>query len=157
METEMARLEIRKGAEGIVEVGGLRFVACRREIGDFDGGVSLNVWSELGDEDRELLRFDFFRKRPHYHSPADNQSETRIDTAQHVDGLDWGIEALTQRGRELVREAGYGSVADAVDAEALRSAAGALRSLCDGLAEPTEVSYFDLPAKALAKLATSVE
>jgi len=33
---EMARLEIRKGVDGRLAVGGLELVACRREVGKID-------------------------------------------------------------------------------------------------------------------------
>ena len=60
---EMAQLEIRKGPEAELSVGGLRLIACRREIGEIDGGISLYVWSDpaglAGDAEQapvELLR-----------------------------------------------------------------------------------------------------
>ena len=69
----MSSLEIRKGADSQLDVGGLRFVACRREVDVIDGGITLYVRSALPGDDRELLRFDLFRNRPHYHAPASNE------------------------------------------------------------------------------------
>ena len=73
---EMARLAIHKGEEAEFRIGGLRFVACRREVGEIDGGISLYVSSDVPGDDRQLLRFDFFRTNPHYHAPAENRVET---------------------------------------------------------------------------------
>jgi len=67
-----ARLEIRKGADSALDLAGLRFVACRREIEGIDGGVTLYLRATVEGEECDLLRFDFFRKKPHYHVPAEN-------------------------------------------------------------------------------------
>ena len=145
-----AHLAIHKGADAEFSAGGLRFVACRREIADIDGGISLYVWSApTGGESQELLRFDLFRNRPHYHAPAENQQETAIDAA---DAVAWGIEALTRRAPEYVRQAGLDDVAATLDTAALADAAPGLRQLFEALAEPDEVSYFEIDAKILESL-----
>ena len=73
-------LEIWKGPDAELALGGLKLVACRREIDTIDGGVTLYVWSAPQDgAAQELLRMDLFRERPHYHAPAENEKETRID------------------------------------------------------------------------------
>lgn len=149
---EMAQLEIRKGRDAELEVGGLRFVACRREVGEFDGGISLNVWGPVDGTDRELLRFDFFRTRPHYHSPAENQAETLIEPAEGADAAAWGIETLTARAPELVSIAGFAALAETLVASEIEAAGGALQALFDGLVEPTEVSYFEVPKSVLNSL-----
>ena len=149
---EMARLEIRKGVDGRLAVGGLELVACRREVGEIDGGITLYVWSALPDEARELLRIDLFRNRPHYHAPAENEAETRIPPE---DPVAWGIDAITGRAPELLRQGGFDGVAERVDLAALAAAGPAMRGLFDGLAEPTEVSYFEVPRAVLEGLATS--
>ena len=142
---EMAQLEIVKGDEAELQVGGLRFVACRREIDKFDGGVSLYVFSDLPDDDRELLRVDLFRERPHYHAPAENRAEFKIKPSADKDALDWGVEAFTTRASELVLEGGFNDIAEQLDQEALASCGTALREMFDGLGEPTEVSHFEVP------------
>ncbi len=151
--TKMVQLEIRKGPEVEIEVGGLRLVACRREVGDIDGGITLYVWGSPGDggEDVEVLRCDLFRERPHYHAPAEKQEESAMDV---VDGgsVAWAISALTTRAPELAEEAGFGSIGAALDVEALASAGPALQSLFDRLEEPNEVSYFEVPASVLESL-----
>ena len=149
---EKVQLEIHKGKEAELCVGGLRFVACRREIGEIDGGISLNVSSEAPDEDRELLRFDLFRTKPHYHAPGENLAETRIEAAGSDASAAWGIEALTTRAPELLRQGGFDELADKLDTGALGSAGAALSALFAGLAEPTEVSSFEVPKSVLDSL-----
>lgn len=147
---EMAQLEIRKGPDAAVEAGGLRFVACRREVGEIDGGVTLYVWS-AGEDARELLRFDLFRNRPHYHAPAANQKETAIADAGG-DALGWGVDALSTRAPAFIREAGEDAIAASLDADALAAARPALARLLAGLGEPTEVSWFEVPRSVLESL-----
>jgi hypothetical protein len=150
-----ARLTIHKGVDGVLELGGLRFVACRREIEGVDGGVTLIVREgiDAGNVQRDLLRFDFFRKRPHFHVPAENQAERAIDPARHGDGLEWGIEQIATRMTALAREAGFEDVAARIDEGTLAAEARpALRGLVAGLAEPTETSWFEVDPKLLEAL-----
>lgn len=150
---EMAKLEIRKGPDAAVEVGGLRFVACRREVGEIDGGITLYVWgNEPGaSAPSELLRFDLFRERPHYHAPAERPEETRIVAD---DSIAWGVEALTTRAPALAEEAGFADVAATLDRAALAEAGPRLRELFAGLGEPDEVSYFEVPQSVLDRIET---
>ncbi len=150
---EMVQLAIHKGEDAELCVGGLRFVACRREVGEIDGGISLYVSSDVPGDDRQLLRFDFFRANPHYHAPAENQSDTKIEVAGRDDSAAWGIDALTTRAPELFRQGGFDELADKLDTAALGSAGEGLRALFARLAEPTEVSYFDVPKSVVDSLA----
>jgi hypothetical protein len=151
---ETARLEIRKSPDAELEVGGLRLVACRREVDVFDGGITLYIWNgspESESDQIEFVRMDLFRDRPHYHAPAENQAETVIEAgAQGIVG--WGIEALTTRAPALVAEAGFADAADSLDVAALAEAGPAIQSLFDGLEEPTEISHFEVPASVLESL-----
>jgi len=160
---ERAWLTIHKGVDGLLELGGLCFVACRREIEGVDGGVTLIVREGLdaagahaadaADGQRDLLRFDFFRKRPHFHVPAENQAERLIDVERHRDGLEWGVEQIATDVQALVREAGFEDVAARIDEAALAAEARpALRGLVAGIAEPTETSRFEVDPKLLETL-----
>jgi len=149
---EMVRLAIHKGVDAELRVGGLRFVACRRELGELDGGISLYVSSDVPGDDRELLRFDFFRTSPHYHAPAENRADTKIEVAGIDESAAWGIDALTTRAPELLRQGGFDELADKLDAGTLGSAGAGLRALFAGLAEPTEVSHFDVPKSVIDSL-----
>ena len=152
---EMAQLEIRKGPESELRAGGLRFVACRREVGEIDGGITLQVWeepSEPGPESVELLRFDLFREKPHYHAPAEKQEETAIESA---DAVAWGVEALTARAGDFVAEAGYEQVGDRLDSSALRRQRDPLARMLADLEEPNEISVFEVPRAVLDGLVGS--
>jgi hypothetical protein len=150
--SETVTLEIWKGPDAELRVGGLRLVACRREVDTIDGGATLTVWDDpQAGASRELLRMDLFRKRPHYHAPAEKREETRIEAGQ--DGsLAWGVEALTTRAGALLAEAGFAAVAAELDMDALRDAGVAIRELLEELAEPDERSTFEVPAALLAGL-----
>ena len=148
----MSTLEIRKGADSQLDVGGLRFVACRREVDVIDGGITLYIRSAATGDDRELLRFDLFRKRPHYHAPASNADETEIDASRAVSVDEWGVENLTRRASELVAQAGFHDLQPTLDLQSIQKAGPALRQLFAGLSEPTEVSHFPIPAARLAEI-----
>ncbi len=150
---EMAKLEIHKGPDSELSAGGLRYVACRREVGEIDGGITLYVWSDA-EPAVELIRMDLFRERPHYHAPAENQAETRIDRAGR-DIVAWGVEAVTRRAGDLAREAGEPEIAASLDAAAIEAAAAGLTEMLDGLGEPNEVSYFELPRSVLDGLSAT--
>lgn len=150
---KMAQLEIRKSPDAEVSIGGLRLVACRREVGNIDGGITVYVWGAPSDkgEEVEILRFDLFRNRPHYHAPADKQEESVID-ASAGDSVAWGINALTTVAPAFAREAKFPEIAERLDLVALAGAGPALQALFDGLEEPNEISYFEIPAAALEGL-----
>lgn len=148
----MATLDILKGLDEEIEVGGLRFVACRREVDVIDGGITLYVRLAEPGDDRELLRFDLFRKRPHYHAPASNTLETNIEISESSDAVTWGVDRLTRDMLRFVREAGFDDIAGRLDVVKIAAAGPALRRLLDGLPEPTEASTFPIPRAQLESL-----
>lgn len=148
----MTTLEIRKGKDAQLEVGGLRFVACRREVDVIDGGITLYVRAAQPGDDRELLRFDLFRKRPHYHAPAENTQETQIDAAGQASVDEWGAVQVTRRAGEFVAQAGFEALLPGLDLTAIAQAAPDLRRLFSALAEPTEISHFEVPAAQVEAL-----
>ena len=145
------KLAIHKGKDAEIEIGGLRFRACRREIGEIDGGVTLQVLGPVGDEETELLRFDCFRKAPHYHAPGENTQETKIDPVAFGDGCDWVYEQLSQNLRALLEQGGFSQLPERLDLQALAEATPRLSALVDSLAEPTETSYFDVDPALLGQ------
>lgn len=120
------------GAERALELGGLRFVVSRREFGG-DGGPTVEVWGEVDGEDTQVLRFDCFRKAPHYHMPPSAPGVIALDPAEVGDGLDWTLDCVRHRLPEMVREAGFGALAGRLDAGALTRGADELRLLVDAL------------------------
>lgn len=152
MSEPMSTLEIRKGSDSELTVGGLRFVACRREVDVIDGGITLYIKSALPADDRELLRFDLFRTRPHYHAPASNAKETEIDATGAAPVVEWGIEHLTRRAGDFVAQAGFGDLVEQLDLQSIEKAGPALRQLFAELPDLTEVSTFPIPSARLAEI-----
>ena len=148
---KMAKLAIHKGADAVLETEGLRFEACRREIEHVDGGVTLRVFS-TGDDAMELLRFDCFRERPHYHAPGENQAETAIRATSETAARDWVFDALATRLPDLLDEAGAADRASTIDMGALAGLPARLGALFDDLAAPSETSYFEIEAAVLEQL-----
>ena len=151
---EMAELSIHKGPEASLECGGLRFEACRREIEGIDGGVTLYVWSTNREPPVALLRFDLFRKSPHYHAPAEDQADTAIE-APSGGAIEWGLDALSTRAADFVREAGEDAIANVLDQAELAAGREELAALIDGLEEPNETSTLSVPRAVLDGLAAS--
>ena len=52
--------------EKVFQVGGVELHVDNRSITD-DGGPSVRVYGDVDGEAVQLLRFDCFRKDPHYH------------------------------------------------------------------------------------------
>jgi hypothetical protein len=146
---EMKKLAIHKGKDAEIELGGLRFRACRREIDDIDGGVTLQVLGSVGAEETELLRFDCFRKAPHYHAPAENAQETKIDAAAFGDGRAWVFEELTNNLGSLLDQGGFTELSQRLDASSFADAGSRLAELFAALPEPSETSYFEVDPAAL--------
>lgn len=151
---ELVQLPIHKGVDDELVVDKLRFEACRREIEGIDGGVTLRVFWTEGDQP-ELLRFDAFRKSPHYHAPGEETAENKIETSPDVDPKAWVIDRVANHLPALIEQAGYGSLVEALSDEARSGLEPRLVSLFEGLAEPSETSYFEIKASVLAKARAS--
>ena len=54
----------------------LNSIVDNRDIGA-DGGPSVRVYGEVDDENVQLLRFDCFRKDPHYHYDPSGKNDQR--------------------------------------------------------------------------------
>ena len=92
------------------EVGRFKFdISYRRMRGD--QGLSIRVSGPVDDETRELLRFDCFDNRPHYHVEVYGKNE--ITAIDDDDATEWSLKVLTERFEGLVDAAG----ADALNLE----------------------------------------
>jgi hypothetical protein len=94
----------------ILEFGGLRFDVTFRSV----AGATLRVDGKVGDDWKELLRFDDFVDKPHYHAPAD---AAQIDFDRDKDGepLAWYIAQIRDNLPELLTDSGFGDIARAID------------------------------------------
>ena len=102
-------------SEKVFDIGGVELHVDNRDIGA-DGGPSVRVYGEVDGENVQLLRFDCFRKDPHYHyDPSGKNDQRHLDKASVPDSVAWTIEQLGQNLVEMIHTAGYAGVAEAVD------------------------------------------
>lgn len=147
-------LKIQKGKESELEVAGLLFRACRREVDVIDGGITLQVFkpAEAEGDSVELLRVDCFRKGPHYHAPGDQQEENKIDAAKWGDGKRWVFEHLATEPKALLEQGGFHELASGLDLSEFSGVGARLEALFDGLEEPSEMSTFEVDSKVVEGL-----
>ena len=85
----------------------------------YDEGVAIHVFGPGNRGLIEYLRFDLFRKGPHYHYIVmDDTVKTKpiyIDKAVEGDPLQWVLEGLRTRLRPMLERAGATELADLVD------------------------------------------
>ncbi len=118
--------------EKVFEVGGVELHVDERNFGS-DGGPSVRVYGEVDGKDIQLLRFDCFRKDPHYHyDPSGKNDQRHLDKASVPDSIAWTIEQLGQNLVEMIQTAGYDSVADTVDQAAVAQVLPEVESLMRG-------------------------
>ena len=73
-----------------------------------------------GGEELQLLRFDCFEKRPHYHyAPGGDNASYDIDPTLVSDSLGWVISQLGAKLRPMLDRAGFPAVAKEVDQSAV--------------------------------------
>lgn len=105
--------------EKVFQAGGVEFHVDNRNISG-DGGPSVRVFGEADGKNIQLLRFDCFRKNPHYHyDPSGRNDHIRLDKSEVPDSVAWTIEQLRENLVEMIRTAGYDSIADEVDQAAV--------------------------------------
>ena len=85
-----------------------------------------------------MLRFDCFRKDPHYHVPASALEPRHLDAGEIGDPLEWAYAQVRQHLPDLIREAGYAKLAESVDAQALRTGWEELRQAIASAPAPTK-------------------
>ena len=105
--------------EKVFEVGGVELHVDQRSFGA-DGGPSVRVYGEADGENIQLLRFDCFRKDPHYHyDPSGKNDQRHLDKASVPDSVAWTIEQLGENLVKMIQTAGYDGVANRVDQAAV--------------------------------------
>ena len=105
-----------------IAVGGVELRIENRRVGQ-DGGPSMRVMGEVEGEQVQLLRFDMFEKRPHYHyAPDGENTEFTLDPLTHDDGIGWVVTQLRDKLPALIKKAGYDTLAESVDHEAVAAA-----------------------------------
>ena len=116
-------------SEKVFDVGGVELHVDNRDIGA-DGGPSVRVYGEVDGENVQLLRFDCFRKDPHYHyDPSGKNDQRSLDKESVPDSVAWTIEQLGQNLVEMIHTAGYAEVAEGVDQTAVTQVLSEVESL----------------------------
>jgi len=111
--------------EKIFQVGGIELHVSSRVFGD-DGGPSICVFGQVEGNAVQLLRFDCFRKDPHYHyDPTGKDEYTKLES----DSVGWTIEQLNENLLEMITTAGYETVAETVDQKAVSAVLPEVESL----------------------------
>ena len=110
--------------EAEVEAGGVSLTMRYRDDVGGDSGLCIEVYADVDGAPTELLRFDCFRRTPHYHyGPMGRDERIMFDATADGDPLDWTLERF-QRGRlrAMIERAGYPAAAAAVDEAAVAAA-----------------------------------
>lgn len=115
--------------EKVFDVGGVELHVDQRNFGS-DGGPSVRVYGEADGENIQLLRFDCFRKDPHYHyDPSGKNDQRSLDKTSVPDSVAWTIKQLGHNLVEMIHTAGYSSVAEQVDQAAVAQVLPEVESL----------------------------
>ncbi len=104
------------------DAGGIQLGVEHRTFGD-DGGPALRVLAEVDGKEVEVLRFDCFRKSPHFHyDPYGKNVKGDLRKDEVPDPIAWTLERLSNHLQDMIREAGYDHVAERVDQGAVAAA-----------------------------------
>ena len=128
---------IQQGPKQDLTLGGLRFVACRREVGEA-GGHTLEIWGPVNGEDTQVLRFDCFKGAPHYHMPPSAPGQLALDPDEVGDGLAWALDCTREKLPEMIEKAGFAELAHGLDPAVFRAGTDRVEALIAGCDEPNE-------------------
>jgi hypothetical protein len=106
----------------IIDSPGMRMtVDYRKGLGGEDEGLTFDITVAGGENaGARILRFDCFKKTPHYHIgpsgkyPVRNMKDEGID-----DPVQWSLAQLKTRLATMVKEAGYDDIAARIDQNAI--------------------------------------
>jgi hypothetical protein len=100
----------------ILEFGGLRFDVAFRAV----AGATLRVDGKVDGEWKEMLRFDDFIEKPHYHAPA---SDHQVDFDRDALGepLAWYIAQIRDHLPEWLTKSGFADVVPSIDMDEVRA------------------------------------
>lgn len=97
-------------------------IAHRSGLGGNDEGLTFDV-TTAGPEDagQRILRFDCFYKNPHYHVGASGGESAAYKMKDEgiEDPVRWTLEQLKTRLPAMVKQAGYGEIAEKINQSAV--------------------------------------
>ena len=120
MLTNETSAAVQKG-QGSIDLETIRKIAADFASGNQelkDGGVSIHVFGEVEGELVEYLRFDCFKRFPHYHYGyvgRDPSDQLPIDTVADGDPVAWSVERMRTRLHGMLEHAGVPELAAKVD------------------------------------------
>jgi hypothetical protein len=106
----MEKPVVRRKHEISLEFGGLRLEVYF--TGDF--GASIIAFA-LARPEIEMLRFDDFVDRPHYHAPGDDQHPTNLDVAEVGEPLEFFLNYLAKSLPTVLPQIGFADVVETLD------------------------------------------
>jgi hypothetical protein len=106
----------------VVESGGLTFEATFRA----PAGATLRVIGDVDGHPEELLRFDDFIERPHYHVPADGD-QINFDRATNGEPLAWFVAQIRDHLADLLTQAGFSAMVPRLDLGEVSASADEIR------------------------------
>ena len=102
------------------ESGGVQVIVEARRGGQGDWGATFRIFGNSGDKKVETLRFDCFKKRPHFHyAPGANSENYDIDKTISPNPLGWVMNQLQTELSAMIQHAGFTEIARAVDQAAV--------------------------------------
>lgn len=107
----------------VIDAGPVSFALGYRDDIMHDQGLCVQVYSEVEGKDTEILRFDCFDQRPHYHYGPENFN-IRLDMDKTTVGnpVGWTVGLLRDMLPTMIERAGYEDLAATVEANPVSSA-----------------------------------
>ena len=96
----------------VIEAGPVSFAMSYRKELMPDQGLCLQVYSEVGGKDTEILRFDCFDHAPHYHyGPENHNIRLPMDKTTAGNPVGWTLGQLRNNLPGMVMRSGYDELA----------------------------------------------
>jgi hypothetical protein len=117
MDREAIREQLKNVKWEVIPAGPFEFRLAFRQIGE-DGGPTLEVYGRRGDDWKEVLKFDVFAKRPHWHRchPEAKDDIYNLEPAPFDQHLDFAAAQLRDHFGPLLQEQGFPELAAATAA-----------------------------------------
>ena len=105
----------------IIEAAGMRMTVDYRQGVGGDEGLTFDITVAGAEEaGKRILRFDCFKKTPHYHIGPSGKYPVHDMTNEGIeDPVRWSLEQLKTRLPAMVREAGYEEIANRIDQKSI--------------------------------------
>ncbi|MGQ4809199.1 hypothetical protein NKDENANG_02614 [Candidatus Entotheonellaceae bacterium PAL068K] len=117
-----------------IEAGVLTFALQYRTLMP-DQGVCIQVVGDVDGRATQLLRFDCFDQRPHYHYDPDHKNERfNLDKTTAGNPIGWTVKQLRTRLPAMLVKAGYEEIAQQLDTELLRARLDEVEDTARGMA-----------------------